>query len=367
MGDQFFSGSDRESLSRILEAVGVESRIIVLVSSDLRITNLTSAAQTLFSQGVLSPLAQLLSDNTVTALRLCIATKTTATLSEELDGTTYDLEVQPLHGGGLLLYFHTGDRFVSADALSEFVSERTDAALATIFLATRKLESNPSPEAARALTGAIRKCSLRIHRTLSHAQSLTAAPGVLAADLQIDDAAALLKEIYQKVQDRARGNVAVRIESPKECIAVFDRDLIAQALYNLVANAMSADHVCTLCLRLTRGPSQITFSVLDDGVGLPPEALSHLYDGWRTSRTAEQLLADAAAGVRWGLGLPLAHRIAGLHSGVLLMRPNEPRGTIFSLTFPDDLSPLISFRQPPIHIEDGFDSAEVELSALPYS
>ena len=366
MGDQFFQSDDSEFLRQIFAVLKAESRVLVLVSDDLRIASLTDAAQLLFGQGVLSPLPQLLSGDTVAAIRLCMRTRTGATLTEELDGRYYNIEAQPA-GEGVLLYFYSKEALPSECTLAQLLSERTDAALATILLATRKLSAEPSAQMTYVLTEAIRTCSLRIHRTLLHAQTLVAPPGSILADLQSDDAAALCREAVGKASFRLRDGLSVRAEIPPECPVVFDRRLLLQAVYNLLANAMAATGVSTVTLRLTHSSGRISLSVIDDGAGLPPEALSHLYDGWHSAETAEKLLSDAAAGIRWGLGLPLARRIAGLHSGVLLMQPGKPRGTVFTLTFPDDLSPLRTFGQPSILIEDGFDPAEVEFSTLPYT
>lgn len=366
MGDQFFRSGDSEFLRQLIAVLKPESRVLVLVSNDLRIASLTDAAQLLLGQGVLSPLPQILSGGTVAAIRLCMHTQTGATLTEELDGRHYNIEVQPT-SDGVLLYFHGTEGLPAECALPQLLSERTDAALATILLATRKLAAEPSAQMTRALTEAIRTCSLRIHRTLLHAQTLVSPPGSILADLQPDDAAALCREAVEKASFRLRNGLSVRAEIPPECPVVFDRRLLVQAVYNLLANAMAAAGVSMVTLRLTHSSGRVSLSVIDDGAGLPPEALSHLYDGWQSAQTAEHLLSDAAAGVRWGLGLPLVRRIAGLHSGVLLMQPGTPRGTVFTLTFPDDLNPLLTFGQPSIRIEDGFDPAEVEFSALPYT
>ncbi|MGE4548068.1 MAG: sensor histidine kinase [Intestinibacillus sp.] len=366
MSDLFFRSGDSELLRQLLTVLGAESRILVLISRDLRITDLTDAAQLLLGQGVLSPLSQLLTRDTVSAIDLCMRTQTGATLTEEIDDRYFNIEVRPT-GDGALLYFHEGESRASEGALHQLLSERTDAALATILLATRKLAANPPEKMAHTLTDAIRTCSLRIHRMLLHAQTLASPPGSILADLQPGDVAALCREAIEKASMRLRDGLSIRAEIPAECPVVFDRRLLLQAVYNLLANAMAAGGVSTVTLRLTHTPGNVSLSVIDDGAGLPPEALAHLYDGWQSTQTAEKLLSDAAAGIRWGLGLPLARRIAGLHSGVLLMQSREPQGTVFTLTFPDDLRPLMTFGQPPIRIEDGFDPAEVELSTLPYT
>lgn len=367
MSEHFYKNGDNELFCQMLDVLNAESQALVLASVDLRIASLTDAAKTLLGQGVFSPLPQLLSDRTITALRLCINTHTGANLAEELDGEYYNIEVRPLNNGSLLLHFRAAGMEPASNALHQFLTERTDSALATILLATRKLSAEQPPEMVHALTSAIRTCSLRIHRTLLHAQTLTAPPGAVMADLHPYDATVLCRETVEKADALGRTGLTVLLEAPKECPAVFDRRLLSQAIYNLLANAMAASGVHTIVLRLTSASGQISISVADDGAGLPPEAISHLYGGWHSTQTAEQLLTDAASGVRWGLGLPLVRRIAGLHGGVLLMRPGTPRGTIFTLTLPGNLSPLMTFGQPPIRIEDGFDPAEVEFSTLPYT
>lgn len=366
MSDLFFQNGGEALVSQVLSILDAENRAFVLLAPDLRIAGLTGAAKSLLGQDVLSPLPQVLGPAAAAALELCFRTGVGTELADEIDGIPYRIEVRPADGN-LLLYFEPADRTQYGGALRAYVTERTDAALATILLATRKLGTAQPPEIADALAAAIRTCSLRIHRTLLHAQELAEPQGAVQADLQAGDLALLCRTVAKQAASLRRPGLAVLLEAPVDCPAVFDARLLTQALYNLLANAMAAAGVHEITLRLSHTGSSLSLSVLDDGAGLPPASLARLYDGWHSTQLAEQLLADAAAGTRWGLGLPLVRRIAGLHSGVLLMRPNEPRGTVFTLTFPDSLPPLRPLGQPPLEVEDGFDLAEVEFSTLAYT
>lgn len=115
------------------------------------------------------------------------------------------------------------------------------------------------------------------------------------------------------------------------------RDLLVQALLNLVKNAaeaVSADDAEIVLstgyrqgVRLT-GPSgdrlelPLVIAVGDNGPGIPEDLRTHLFDPFVTGK---------AGGT--GLGLALVAKIVGDHGGVIEF-DSEPRGTVFRLMLP---------------------------------
>lgn len=110
-----------------------------------------------------------------------------------------------------------------------------------------------------------------------------------------------------------------------------DADRLAQAIWNLVRNAIEADAgTVTLRTRAEHGarigdalpPLALRLEVADDGCGVPPELAEHLL---------LPLVSGRADGT--GLGLALAQQVAREHRGTLTWR-SRPGHTVFTLLLP---------------------------------
>jgi signal transduction histidine kinase len=65
--------------------------------------------------------------------------------------------------------------------------------------------------------------------------------------------------------------------------------------------------------------------VIDEGPGIPPELLPHVFD---------RFVSGTRSGGGLGLGLYLAKRIAGVHGGDLTVESQAGKGARFILTLP---------------------------------
>jgi PAS domain S-box-containing protein len=110
-----------------------------------------------------------------------------------------------------------------------------------------------------------------------------------------------------------------------------DPDRLQQAIWNLLTNAVKftpeGGHVE---LRLARENSQIEITVSDDGQGISPDFLPHVFDRFRQQ--------DATTGRRHGglgLGLAIVRHLVELHGGsVRVESEGEGRGATFTITLP---------------------------------
>ncbi|MBI0536741.1 sensor histidine kinase [Roseomonas sp. KE2513] len=142
-------------------------------------------------------------------------------------------------------------------------------------------------------------------------------------------------ELYDAIAE-ARG-VALRVDLPESLPLTGDRDLLLQAVANLLDNAVKfspAGGVIRLSAGLSAGALRIT--VADEGPGLSPAD---------RARAGERFFrADSArATPGYGLGLSLVRAVAGLHGGELVLtdtRPGaSPPGLSATLILPPHLSP----------------------------
>lgn len=123
-----------------------------------------------------------------------------------------------------------------------------------------------------------------------------------------------LAEMYAPLIEDAGRDVRLAIDD--EAIRPAHRELIAQALGNLVDNALKYG-VGTITLGLARAADRIHLSVADQGMGIAPE-----HHGTALRRFGRIDEARGGAGV--GLGLSLVAAVARLHDGQVRLEPAAP-------------------------------------------
>lgn len=103
-----------------------------------------------------------------------------------------------------------------------------------------------------------------------------------------------------------------------------DASLLRQVASNLLSNAMkfSRPQGGTIRVRLTKH----TLTVEDEGIGIPAEALPHIFDRFY------QADASRAHG-GFGLGLALVKRIVELHDWSITAKGTEGKGATFTISF----------------------------------
>jgi len=111
-----------------------------------------------------------------------------------------------------------------------------------------------------------------------------------------------------------------------------DPDQLSQVFHNLVLNAVQAmPQGGTVTLGFQRLPGgQIAVSVTDQGVGIPAEYRSRIFDPYFTTK---------AKGT--GLGLSVVHAVVKRHGGTLEVESKEGQGTTFLVTFPSAMGELL--------------------------
>lgn len=134
----------------------------------------------------------------------------------------------------------------------------------------------------------------------------------------------------QREPARQRGvSLNVRLEPNLPRVAVFDPDRIAQALGNLVQNAVRitpADGQVEVAVG--SAANRLLFRVRDSGPGIDPETLPHLFERFVQGRR------ERAAGRGSGLGLFICREVAALHGGRAAARNPAGGGAEFSLELP---------------------------------
>jgi CheY-like chemotaxis protein len=106
---------------------------------------------------------------------------------------------------------------------------------------------------------------------------------------------------------------------------------LAQVLTNLLTNAAKyTEPEGEIRLRATCSPDTITFSVADNGIGIPTDALEEVFAMFSQVKSAQ----DRSEG-GLGIGLALSKGLVQLHSGTLEARSAGPgQGSVFIVSLP---------------------------------
>jgi signal transduction histidine kinase len=107
-----------------------------------------------------------------------------------------------------------------------------------------------------------------------------------------------------------------------------DEGSLTEAVVNLVGNAIKYTPAGgKVEVRAARAPEGVVLTVTDNGVGIAPDDLPFVFDGFYRGKTA-----GAETGV--GLGLALTRRIVEAHGGSISVESQLGRGTTFVMRLP---------------------------------
>jgi signal transduction histidine kinase len=200
------------------------------------------------------------------------------------------------------------------------------------YLETLRMEEMPLDEPTRArYLGIINDETGRLERIIGDLLDLARLEGGSGA-LNIDDVS--IDSLFQRVVARHEGaareaGVTIRTDIASDSARLRgDRDRLEQALQNLAANALRyAPSGSTITLAAHRHSNLVVLSVADEGAGIPPEHLPHVFDRF--------FKADASRAVRQGgggsgLGLSIVKAIIERHGGTVAVE-SRPGETVFRL------------------------------------
>src|SRR5205823_1137723 len=122
----------------------------------------------------------------------------------------------------------------------------------------------------------------------------------------------LLRDLVETLAPlAAEKDVALTLESPLKIIVDGDKDWLERAVLNLLDNAIKyTPSGGRVTVRASSDDSSVTIAVEDTGVGIPEDALPHIFERFYRADPAR---GKAIEGV--GLGLSLVKWIVDQHGG----------------------------------------------------
>ena len=143
-----------------------------------------------------------------------------------------------------------------------------------------------------------------------------------------ENVADMLRNVELHYAFRAqREQKVLRLSGPEDVSLLCDRVWLQEALGNLIKNAL--DHTRagdTIAVTWRRLPSVVQIRVEDNGSGIRPEDLPHVFKRFYRSRFSKD-----TPGV--GLGLPLVKAIVEAHNGTVEVDSAPGVGSVFTMNF----------------------------------
>ncbi len=136
------------------------------------------------------------------------------------------------------------------------------------------------------------------------------------------------KDVMQSKADESR--IQMRVDSMENMPLIeADRDKIKQVLLNLLSNAIKYNRPSgSVIISADSNETELSVTVQDTGMGIPEDALPHLFEKFYRVREHE----NKAGGT--GLGLSISKQIMLGHNGALEVRSKIGVGTAFIMRLP---------------------------------
>lgn len=217
------------------------------------------------------------------------------------------------------------------DSFASDMSHEFKNPLASIRTATEMLSEVERREDRARFRRLIEESIARMEHLLRGLRELTTIDSQLA--LEHNERVALA-EIVSGVSElfrlREKGRIRIDVEVVKDSIVHVAPERLAQALENLIANAVSftpAGGRVSITVDQNGGDAVVTID--DEGSGIPEEHLERIFDrffSWSPSTRAHES--------HTGLGLPIATAIAEGYGGEIRASNRPSKGARFQLTIP---------------------------------
>ncbi|MDX2273795.1 MAG: PAS domain-containing sensor histidine kinase [Cyanobacteriota bacterium] len=118
------------------------------------------------------------------------------------------------------------------------------------------------------------------------------------------------------------------ISRHRHIIAELDEKLLRSILTNILSNSIRySPNQSPISLKLSKRSGQVIFQISDQGIGIPPEDLPHLFEPFHRGKNVSNIPGT-------GLGLNIVKRFVDLHHGKIKVDSNLNIGTTFTITLP---------------------------------
>ncbi|MED3761168.1 HAMP domain-containing sensor histidine kinase [Peribacillus frigoritolerans] len=146
---------------------------------------------------------------------------------------------------------------------------------------------------------------------------------------EIVQLSSFLQNIHEKVLPAfANERIQLNLECKDDLFIDIDPSRFEQVILNLLDNALKYSNEYTVTtINATECNGWISISIIDQGVGIPPEDVPHIFD--RLYRVEKSRARDTGG---FGLGLSIVKQLVEIQGGTISVKSNLEQGTCFTIT-----------------------------------
>lgn len=223
----------------------------------------------------------------------------------------------------------------SEEKRSRFVSDASHelkTPLASIKLLTDSiLQNDMDPEIMREFVGDIGEEAERLNRTTEKLLSLTRVDGQVSEVTEINRLTPTVERVVRMLRPLAdRNNVTITLDVESDSSVLISEDDLYQIAFNLVENGIKYNqNGGVLTVQLFRKDDNQFLAVSDTGVGIPEEAIGHVFERFYRVDKARSRATGGS-----GLGLSIVLALVRRNRGEIHVASQVGKGTSFTVSFP---------------------------------
>ena len=204
--------------------------------------------------------------------------------------------------------------------------------LASIKLLTDSIMQNDmDTETIREFVGDIGDEAERLNRVASKLLSLTKVDGEVVEESEIIPMAPTIRRVARRLSGIAEeSGITLNLELIQDTPILILEDDLYQIVYNLIENGIKYNIPGgSLSVKLSRDEENAYLEVADTGMGIPEEAIPHLFERFFRVDKARSRQSGGS-----GLGLSIVRAIVERNRGEIHVSSKLGEGTTFTASFP---------------------------------
>lgn len=159
---------------------------------------------------------------------------------------------------------------------------------------------------------------------------------VVSAPMNLAELMHDLHEMFRLKCENKGISLSIKLDPDVSPIVISDRSKLNQILINLIGNAVKFTNTggvsvfAGLAKPSKNGHQQVKFSVVDSGIGIPPEDVDKVFEAFHQSNNSDQQGT--------GLGLSITYKLVQLLKGEITVQSTINVGTTFEVVIPLQVS-----------------------------
>ncbi len=228
-------------------------------------------------------------------------------------------------------------RLASVDKMrNEFVSNashelRTPLGSIKILVESLLYGGESSPEVQKEFLQDINNEIDRLGNLVTDLMTLVKIDGRVEVKMENVELAGLTERVVRNLYPLAEAKgVAMSADLPEELAVRGSESRLHQAISNLIDNAIKyTPEGGTVGVLLERTETSAKLTVSDTGMGIPAEDLPHIFDRFYRVDKARSRETGGT-----GLGLSITREIIKMHGGIIRVKSEEGKGSVFTVDLP---------------------------------